>query len=187
MPPKRDRDRARLLRWHGLDRTSKADFRCEQTITEPGYRYHLTDDLATVGLANLAGALRNVERARANAAWYDRVLRNVPGVRLLPFDPACDYWLFDVLIDGDRDGFMAFLGERGVATSRVHARNDTHPAYSFPNGPLPGVEAFDSQHVALPVGWWVSDADREHIARAVIEWAQLQRPDAEIVREVAYA
>ena len=89
-----------------------------------------------------------------------------------PFDPGCAYWLFTILVD-DRDDFSAYLGERGIATSQVHARNDKHDAFKKVSnaGPLPGVDAFDARQVSIPNGFWVSDEQREYIARVIHEWA----------------
>ena len=44
--------KAKLLRWYGLDRTGKADFRCEQLIEEAGYKFHMNDIAATIGIEN---------------------------------------------------------------------------------------------------------------------------------------
>jgi len=46
-------ERARKLRWFGLDRKSLADFRCAQDISEAGYKFHMNDIAAAIGLANL--------------------------------------------------------------------------------------------------------------------------------------
>ena len=174
-------DRARLLRWHGLDRLNKADFRCEQDITEVGYRYHLTDDQATVGLANLPLARWAIERARDNARWYSQTLSGVDGITVQPFDPDCDYWLYTLLAD-DRDGLKAYLAEQGIASSQVHARNDLHTAFrratARQDGRLPGVEHFDDHQLSVPVGWWVTEQDRERVARAVIAFSTARTPVA---------
>jgi dTDP-4-amino-4,6-dideoxygalactose transaminase len=173
LPPPEQFDRARLLRWHGLDRLSKADFRCSQDIVEAGYRYHMTDDQAAVGLANLPYASRSVARSRENAEWYCQSLAGAPGITVPPFDPDCDYWLMTILAN-DRDGLMAHLTERGIASSQVHARCDKHTAFkraTAHSGQLPGVDHFDAHQLSIPTGFWISDQDREHIAGAVLEWA----------------
>lgn len=165
-----DAERAQLLRWHGLSRKTKADFRCEQPIHEAGTKAHMNDFNAAVGLANLRDARWVVNQHIMNAAWYDRALADVSGVTLPPFDPASAWWMYPVMVE-DRDAFMAYMGERGIATSRVHGRNDTHPAYTFPSGALPGTDYYDSHVAALPVGWWVSEADRARVVEAVRGWA----------------
>jgi dTDP-4-amino-4,6-dideoxygalactose transaminase len=162
----KDRERARLLRWYGLDRTSSADFRCAQDITEVGFKMHMNDIAAAIGLANLPHAARLVERQRENAVWYSQALQGVPGVVCPPADPGASWWLYTVLVD-DRDAFIGQMTDAGVMSSPVHRRNDEHTAFYFPNGSLPGVDAFASREVAIPVGWWVSNQDREHDAAAV--------------------
>jgi dTDP-4-amino-4,6-dideoxygalactose transaminase len=173
--PKEQRRRARLLRWHGLDRRSSADFRCAQDIEEAGHRFHLTDLPAALGLANLPHARWIVSRHRENAAFYDRALKGIPGVTLPPPDEGCSSWLYSLLAD-DRDGFQARMTEQSVATSQVHAPNTKHTAFrrAALNAaePLPGVEAFGSRQVAIPVGWWLTSEDRERVAEAV--WSSVK-------------
>lgn len=167
-----DMKRAKLLRWYGLDRESSADFRCAQNIQEIGYKFQSNDIAAAIGLANLPGMAAAVERGRTNAEYYCHWLRDTPGIEVPPFDPGCAYWLFTLLVD-DRDDFSAYLGERGIATSQVHARNDKHDAFKAvsTSGPLPGVDSFDARQVSIPNGFWVTDEQREYIASVVVEWA----------------
>ncbi|MEO8082513.1 MAG: DegT/DnrJ/EryC1/StrS family aminotransferase, partial [Ardenticatenales bacterium] len=127
-------ERARLLRWFGLDRRSSADFRCAQDIVEAGFKHHMNDVTAAIALANLPAARTAVRAQRARAERYCRVFRSLGGGIDVPsFYEDCDYWLFTILVE-DRDGFEAHLRERGVATSQVHARNDGHTAFRIANG-----------------------------------------------------
>lgn len=171
--PRDQHARAKLLRWYGLDRESSADFRCAQNIQEIGYKYQSNDIAAAIGLANLPGMAAAVASGQRNAEYYCRWLRDLPGIDVPPYDPQCAYWLMTLCVD-DRAGFMAYLGERGIATSQVHARNDKHDAFKAvgeSRGPLPGVEAFDARQVSIPNGWWVSEQQREYIAAVVTDWA----------------
>ncbi len=171
-PPEKSKF-ARLARWHGLDRLSSQDFRCAQDIEHAGYRGHMTDDQAAVGLANAERVEWIISKHRENAAYYCHVFANLPGITVPPYDPGSTYWLFSLLAD-DRDGLQRHLAERGVASSQVHARNDRHTAFrqaSSPSSPLPGVEYFDSHQLSVPVGWWLSYEEREQVAGAVISFA----------------
>lgn len=163
-------ERARLLRWYGLDRRSKADFRCEQNIQEVGYKYHMNDIAAAIGLANIGGVRRLIEQHQANAAYYDREIESYQAKRGT-LDPSSACWLYTLLME-DRQGFIAHMADRGIACSPVHARNDTHTGFHFPNGPLPGVEHFASRNVAIPVGWWLSEADRAAVVAGVRAWSE---------------
>lgn len=163
--PPEQMERARLLRWYGLDRRSKTDFRCEQNIQEVGFKYHMNDIAAAIGLANIRATKGLIQLHRDHATEYSLCLNGevAPGHN----QSAC--WLYTLLVE-DRAGFIAHMAERGIACSPVHARNDTHAAFHFPNGPLPGVDHFAARNVAIPVGWWLSAEDRRTVIEAVQSW-----------------
>ncbi len=166
--PAHQTERARLLRWYGLDRRSKADFRCAQNISEVGYKYHMNDIAAAIGLANIGAVKGLIEQQKANAAYYHEQIESYQ-IQRSPLDDNSACWLY-TLLPNDRDGFIAHMADHGIACSPVHARNDTHAAFHFPNGPLPGVDHFASRNVAIPVGWWLSEADRQRVVEAVAAW-----------------
>lgn len=168
--PQKHYERAKLLRWYGLDRESSADFRCAQNITEAGYKYHMNDVNATIGLSNLPHAEWVVSRHRENARWYSENLRG--DVLLPPADDKGSWWLYTLRVPDQAD-FIAHMADRGVMAGQVHARNDTHKAFDYYNGPLPGVDEFSGHQVAIPVGWWLSDADRERVAEAVASFSKV--------------
>ena len=156
-------ERAKLLRWYGLDRESDASFRCAQNIGEVGFKYHMNDISAAIGIANGPVALRNLSRHRENA----RYLADRLGIE---FREDSHYWFFPLTVS-DRDGFISYMETRGIATSQVHARNDKHDGFNFYNGPLPGVDWFDAHQVAIPCGWWLTQDELEQVATAVVDWA----------------
>lgn len=168
------RERARRLRWFGIDRDAPGA-NIEKAIEEPGFKYHMNDLNAAIGLANLPAAKVAVERHRANAAWYNQELSGISGIRVPPSDPTSAWWLYTILLEPDdqQQRFIEFMKDRGIACSRVHSRNDTHPAFSgaVTKVPLPGVTYFDTHQVAIPVGWWVTEEDRARIADAVVAWS----------------
>jgi dTDP-4-amino-4,6-dideoxygalactose transaminase len=166
--------RARKLRWFGLDRDSKTDFRAGQDIVELGYKLHMNDIAAAIGLCNLPHALAAVEMQRANAAALVTGLAGLePRVTVPAYDPGSAYWFFNVLVDR-RESFQLHMRAYGVETSQVHSRNDRISALSefrAPRGSLPGLGRFCTQQVALPCGWWLTDNDRSQIIEEVRRWA----------------
>lgn len=170
-------ERLRLLRWYGLDRRSNQSFRCSQNIREVGYKYHMNDIAAAIGICNLAHAKKIVELHRQNAAWYNEALANIPGVRRPSWVPESSWWLYTLLVN-DRPAFERRMTERGIHVSQVHARNDIHDAFReaasrspLNDGQLPGVDHFSARAVAIPTGWWVSSEDRTRVAEAVLDFA----------------
>lgn len=170
-------ERARLLSWYGLDRESKADFRCDQDIKEAGYKAILSDVSAAALLANLPHLQDIVWRHRKNAASLLELLDGTPGITLPAWDAGCSYWLFTLLLPNreERDAFIKFMGERGVAASPVHSPNHRHTAFkraTHPaSGPLPGTESFADRECAVPTGWWLEEGDVRRVADAVKAWS----------------
>lgn len=171
LAPKHQVERARLLRWYGLDRKSSASFRCEQNIVEVGYKYQPNDIAAAIGLANLPDARQTVLLHRRHA---QQLLQHTGlgayGTR------ESSWWLFTVHVDNPMS-FIAFMKERGIEASPVHARNDKHTAFRRVSAarPLPGLDWFASHEVAVPVGWWLSDEEVSRIGRSVAEWFERRK------------
>jgi dTDP-4-amino-4,6-dideoxygalactose transaminase len=162
----------RLLRWYGLDRTSTQDFRCSQNITRPGMKLHMNDINAAIGLANLPLLRTTVEAHKRNAdyLWHALWPSRRPYLTLPNHSFHSNYWVFPVLVNRSRESLKSHLAERGIASSQVHARNDKHEAYAFPNGPLPGLDEYDSMHLNVPCGWWLTQEDLDTIVTAIGEW-----------------
>lgn len=170
LAPLEQMERARLLRWYGLDRTSTADFRCQQDIREAGTKSHMNDVNATIGLANLEGIGRDVDRHRDHARVIASEIRG-PGLTIPPYTRASSYWVFTLLAD-DRDGFAQHMADADIQVSRVHARNDKHTVFApFADANLAGVDSFDAHQVNIPCGWWLDHADVNDVALRAREWA----------------
>lgn len=161
-------ERARLLRWYGIDRRLPETTRLAADIGEYGFKFHMNDICATIGLANLAEVDAHVARHQDNAAFYDRELKDIPGLELLrtPDGARSSCWLYTILVDR-RPEFEAHMARASVATSPVHRRNDLYTVVSDSRSALPGLDQVANRMVSIPVGWWVSDADREHIVETI--------------------
>jgi len=173
-----DYRRGKLLRWYGIDREIKdaTDLRCEIDVAEAGYKFHMNDVAATIGLENFKHLDEIVGRHRANAKFYDAAFRDRPSIRTVPENPdgSCAYWFYTLHAD-NRDELMASLKAAGIGASKVHARNDTHSMFKAFRTELKGAERFHDTHLCIPVGWWVSDEDRAYVADKVIEYARANR------------
>jgi dTDP-4-amino-4,6-dideoxygalactose transaminase len=162
-------NRSKLLRWYGIDRDSnRKDFRCEADIEEWGYKFHMNDVCATVGIENLKHASDIIGKHQSNAKYYDTMLANVKGVTLLDRHPDREsaFWIYSMLVD-DRDGFYKWMKECGIVVSQVHERNDKHTCVRDYSTPLPTLDKTIGKIVSIPIGWWVTEADREYIVNCI--------------------
>ena len=166
-----DRERGRLLRWYGIDREQpREDFRCEADIAEWGYKFHMNDVAASIGLVQMNYAEGIVRQRQRQARFYDEVLRGVDGVTVVATDSdrKSAYWLYTLHVERRLD-FMKRMGERGIMVSQVHARNDKHTMFEQFAAPLPGVDSFTESMVCIPIGFWVGEEEQEAIASYIKE------------------
>ena len=162
--PTEQRDRAELLRWYGLDRKTKSEFRCDQNIKEAGYKYHMNDIAATIGLGNFDEAHENRQQNIENAKMYSESFSDLP-ITVPPPDDQCPFWIYS-LITGNRSSLQEHLGDMGIESSQVHASCDRHDVMRW-DEPLNGVFSFDLSQLAIPVGWWLTDPEKELIIASV--------------------
>lgn len=160
--------RAKLLRWYGLDRTSSADFRCQQDIEEYGFKFHMNDLNAVIGIENFKHIESILQKHVDNAKYYYSELKDCDGVKLLENKPdrTSTSWIFTLLVD-KRDDFIKWMKECGVEVSRVHDRNDKHSCLKEFKVPLPNTDLLASQMICIPCGWWVNDEDRTYIVECI--------------------
>lgn len=170
-------ERGKRLRWFGIDRDARTDgdSRIDLDILEPGYKFHMNDVAATIGLAQLPFLEWVVSLQRMNATTYDRELdRDVfyrvpepPGVKSA-------HWLYTVLLPSraDRDAFRRFMVETaGIQVSQVHRRNDEYAVFApFKNPENRGLDHFSERMICLPVHWALTDEDRQRILDACAAW-----------------
>lgn len=167
-------ERGKLLRWFGIDREQpRKDFRCEADVEEAGWKYHMNDVNATVGIENLRNIDDIVNRHITNGLYYDIQLRQIPGITLLKrsLDRISSYWIYTLLVK-DREHFTKEMTKRGITVSQVHARNDRHTMCREFDGYskyLKGVDEFTEHQINIPVGWWLTVEDREYIVNAIRE------------------
>jgi dTDP-4-amino-4,6-dideoxygalactose transaminase len=157
--------RGRLIRWFGIDRSAS---RTEVDVPLVGFKYHMNNVTATIGLAQLPHVRAVIERHVANGIYYDAALKGMAGLEMCRWDLAAEpsYWLYSVLAER-RDDLIRRLAERGIAASTVHRRNDWHSVFADSRCPLPGLDTFYARMVHLPCGWWVTDEDRDYIVDTI--------------------
>ena len=164
-----DRERGRLLRWYGIDREKGSSFRCKVNIQEWGYKFHMNDVNATVGLVQMPYLKQILAYRRKLAAYYDHELKNIAGVKIIKVLPGCNsaYWLYTILVE-NRTDFIRWMAENNIVVSQVHARNDKHTMFKkFKCNNLPGVDYFSKRQCSIPIGFWVTQEDAEYIVETI--------------------
>ncbi len=160
--------RAKLLRWYGLDRNSSKDFRCEQNIKEPGFKWHMNDIAATIGICNLENNNTLVNIHKDNGQYYNKELKGIPGVKLLEnhSDYDSSYWIYTMMVE-NRTDFVKKMKEKGIMVGQVHDRNDKHDCLSQYKADLPQMDKVSKEMICIPCGWWVTKENRHYIANCI--------------------
>lgn len=154
-------EKGKLIRWFGIDKKLS---RLDNNIQFQGYKYHMNNVNATIGLIQLAEIKGVVNTYIENGKFFDRELSNVSGVELLNYYEGSEpsYWLYTMKV-AKRDGFISKLAENGISASELHKRNDWHDYLNDFHSELPVLDDFYTKLVHIPCGWWVTPEDRQKI------------------------
>ena len=167
-PTKKDYDMAKLLRWYGIDRNKRnyqgKDFRLEADVSDWGYKFHMNDINATIGLYNLPHISGLIEKDRQNGKYFDENINNSKIKIIQPYstDRKSAYWLYTVLVE-EKARFIEHMKQNNIMVSQVHQRNDIHSCFEEFRCDLPNLDYIENHIICIPVGWWLSESDRNHI------------------------
>ena len=162
---KTEYEKAKLIRWFGIDKTKS---RLDNDIKFQGYKYHMNNVNAIVGLVQLREIEDIVNSYIDNGKFYDNELKNIEDVELLNYyqNSEPSYWLYTMKVER-RDEFIRMMAENDILASELHKRNDWHTYLNDFNQILPNLDLFYSKLVHIPCGWWVTNKDRERIVSLI--------------------
>jgi dTDP-4-amino-4,6-dideoxygalactose transaminase len=184
-----DHERAKLLRWYGIDRKASTTLASEEDIAEAGFKYHMNDVCATIGIEQLKYLDSILERHRDNAAFFDAELDHYFVRPHVAYSASSSCWLYSLLLPSEpaRIEFQRYMHDNGVMVSRVHVRNDRNTCFAGARtSRLPGVDHFGECQVSIPVHWKLTRAERETVAALCNSFARRRRQPSRR-REVATA
>ena len=165
-------NRVRKLRWFGLDRKYPHS-KWTQDIPESGYKFHMNNLNAAIGLEQMKHIHSIVDKHKKNSSFYDRNITNKKITKMRKdnnSESAC--WIYTLRVK-DRYDFQRYLLNRGIQSDPVHVRNDKYSVFkrfSPPDGSLPGVDEFCSEHICIPVGWWLTNEELQYITEVINEY-----------------
>lgn len=167
LPDNRFYKRAKLLRWYGIDREDNTkDFRCENDIPEWGFKFHMNDIAATIGLCNLQHIEVLLEKHKQNASHYNKKLMGVKDVTLINSKNESTYWIYTIKVNNQKR-FMDMMESKGIMVSRIHERNDKHSCVSHYKRNLPNLDKLVNEMICIPVGWWITTEEREYVINCI--------------------
>jgi perosamine synthetase len=163
--------RLRRLRWLGIDRdtfrrTKQSEYSWDYDVREVGFKYHMNDIQAAIGLAQLRRLDEENAYRASIAARYRERLTHVPGLQLLQYkdDRVSSFHLFCVLAE-NRDALVEKLRSSGVDVSVHYRRNDHYAMYQEQD--LPNTERFWRSVISLPMHTELSDEEVDYVTEVI--------------------
>lgn len=154
-------EKGKIIRWFGLD---KKLTRMENDIKIQGYKYHMNNVNALIGLIQLENINELIEKYIDNGKYFDEQLKGIDGVELIEYYPNSEpsYWLYTLKVK-NRDGFVKKMVDNGIMASELHKRNDLHTFLNDYPAKLSNLDKFYNNMVHIPSGWWVTREDCDRI------------------------
>lgn len=122
-------------------------------VSGPGYRYHLSNVNAAIGLAQLERADEFRARRQAVVHAYDAALAGLEG--LTPVTrPAAEVFPFTYVVrvaGGRRDALLAHLRARGIDAAIEYIPNHLQPAFAAFRRPMPATVQIFEEILSLPL------------------------------------
>ena len=164
-------DEARRKRWFGIDRDNRKPSilgEPEWNVNEVGYKYHLNDYCAALGLENLKELNQILKRREEIVKRYNEELSRIKGIRLFErkSDRKSANWLFSMHVERRID-FITTMLKKGIEVSVVHNRIDTNDAFGPLRKDLKNLAKFTETHVSLPLHNYLKDDDVSYILKSI--------------------
>ncbi len=174
LPSSDDMAPAQRLRLLGIDKDTVERYKntrsWEYDVLDEGYRYHLTNINASIGLSQLARVDEFISSRQRACRRYSAALKDVPGLRV----PQSDYegvspFIYFVRVDKDRRlGLIDALKKQNIATG-IHFL-PTHKftiARQWPRGPMPVTERVCDEVVTLPLHSGMNNETVDRVVEAI--------------------
>lgn len=160
-----------VKRWFGIDRSnSQLSHLGERLydIEDIGFKYHLNDYGAALGLANLMFFKERLNDRIKVANYYSNSLKSVSGIRLFDYedDRQSAYWLFGFHVD-NRDAFISAMKDKGIVASVVHMGIDHNSVFGGYDMSLVNQRNFDETQIHIPIHDAVSLEKAEYIVDVI--------------------
>lgn len=163
---------ARRSRWFGIDRERrKASLlgEPEWDVSEVGYKFHMNDIAASLGVEHLAVFPAIASRRAHIAGTYAEALHDLDGISLFErsHDRTSANWTFNIHVSERRDDFARMMHSKGVQASVVHLRIDRNSVFGGMREDLPQLEKLNRTMMSLPLHNQLSDDDVAYVIECV--------------------
>lgn len=168
---KNDYNKAKRIRWFGIDRDKKYKGTWSNDIYEVGYKYQMTDISATLGLDSLSevDAIINYRRK-----LYYRYLENFSKfdqIKVIDDHDTNKFhaaWLITINIE-NKDYLQKKLNSKNIEANQVHFRNDKYSIFKkfAKNKKFKNMDYLENRYLVLPLHHKLKLSDIDYISDIV--------------------
>jgi dTDP-4-amino-4,6-dideoxygalactose transaminase len=164
-------EKARRIRWFGIDRIKKQGGTWENDITEIGYKYQLTDIAASVLLESINEFSKIKKHRNKIYQIYSKKInfgKKISFLKNSDKKSSCVMWLFTIL-SPYKDLLQKKLSHYKIESNQVHFRNDRYSIFKryIKNKKFPNMQKLQNQYLVLPMHTKMSVSDAEKISKVI--------------------
>lgn len=159
--------------WHRYRNTRSWSYE----VTVSGYRYHMPNFCAAIGLTQIAKINQFIERRREICRRYDSSFILLKTVRPLSVDynEVAPFMYIVRVLNGERDAFVEHLKVHDVDTGIHYIPNHHHPFFKkFAREPLVRSTKLGEEIVTLPLYYDMTEREMETVIESVIDFEKFE-------------
>ena len=136
-----------------------------------GYRYHMSNINAAIGLAQLKKIDSFIARRREICRKYDRAFKSIPQISCLAinYDNIAPHIYVIRVKNGLRDKLMEHLKNLDIETGINYMPNHLHKFFARKKVSLPETEKAYQEILTIPLHCGLSDRDVDRVIQGVTE------------------
>ena len=164
------------LRWVGIDkgtwdRSAKKGYSWQYSVDKLGFKYHMNDITAVIGLAQLKVLEEHNSIRRRYAKKYDKAFKDVKWIETpVEKDYAYSAWHNYVVKVPARNELNEYLRAKGISTGVHYMPLHLHPIYKNIKADVPVAEQIWKKIVLLPMFPSLTDEQVDYIINSVKEF-----------------
>jgi perosamine synthetase len=169
-------EKIRRKRILGIDKDTWHRYRNERSwfyeVVEQGYRYHMSNINAAIGLEQFKKLNLFTDRKRKITIDYDEAFSSLKGLKTLKNDyrETVQFCYIVRVLEGKRDAMMEFLRQKGIGSGVHYSPNHLQPFFKLFKTALPVTEKVAEEILTLPLYYDLTNEQVVTIIEAVNEF-----------------
>jgi dTDP-4-amino-4,6-dideoxygalactose transaminase len=166
----------RTKRILGIDKDTWHRYKNERAwfyeVTTQGYRYHMSNINAAIGIAQLKKFETFVQKKKEIVKRYNNAFENINGLRILKWNlnETAPFTYIVRVLNGAREKLIEFLKGKGVGTGIHYIPNHLQPFFKPFTTSLPVTEEIGEEILTLPLYYDMTDSDVSLVIKSVCDF-----------------